>query len=144
MANLLGFQITRNNQDSGKPADAKQAFTVASPDDGTTTISAGGYFGQYLDMEVNAKDDIDLIKRYREIAQHPECDMAVEDIINEVIVSDERDTSVSISLDKLAISDNIKTKVRDDFDGPLLNEMFPIGTVLKDVWWESVPVVVLL
>ena len=116
MANLLGFQITRNNQDSGKPVDAKQAFTVASPDDGTTTISAGGYFGQYLDMEVNAKDDIDLIKRYREIAQHPECDMAVEDIINEVIVSDERDASVSISLDKLGISDNIKTKVRDEFD----------------------------
>ena len=116
MANLLGFQITRNNQDSGKPVDAKQAFTVASPDDGTTTISAGGYFGQYLDMEVNAKDDIDLIKRYREIAQHPECDMAVEDIINEVIVSDEREASVSISLDKLGISDNIKTKVRDEFD----------------------------
>ena len=115
MANLLGFQITRN-KDSEKPVDAKQAFTVASPDDGTTTISAGGYFGQYLDMEVNAKNDIDLIKRYREIAQHPECDMAVEDIINEVIVSDERDTSVSVSLDKLAISDNIKIKIRDEFE----------------------------
>ena len=116
MANLLGFQITRNNQDLGKPAEAKQAFTVASPDDGTTTISAGGYFGQYLDMEVTAKNDIDLIKRYREIAQHPECDMAVEDIINEVIVSDERDASVSVSLDKLMISDNIKAKIRDEFD----------------------------
>ena len=115
MANLLGFQITRN-KDLGKTAEAKQAFTVASPDDGTTTISAGGYFGQYLDMEVNAKNDIDLIKRYREVAQHPECDMAVEDIINEVIVSDERDTSVSVSLDKLAISDNIKVKIRDEFE----------------------------
>ncbi len=115
MVELLGFQITRNN-DKEKPAEAKQAFTVPSPDDGTTTISAGGYFGQYLDMEVNAKNDIDLIKRYREIAQHPECDMAVEDIINEVIVSDERDTSVSLSLDKLAISENIKTKIRDEFD----------------------------
>jgi hypothetical protein len=115
MVDLLGFQITRNN-DKEKPAEAKQAFTVASPDDGTTTISAGGYFGQYLDMEVNAKNDIDLIKRYREIAQHPECDMAVEDIINEVIVSDERDTSVSLSLDKLAISENIKTKIRGEFD----------------------------
>ena len=115
MANLLGFQITRNT-DLGKSAETKQAFTVASPDDGTTTISAGGYFGQYLDMEVNAKDDIDLIKRYREIAQHPECDMAVEDIINEVIVSDERDASVSVSLDKLMISENIKGKVRDEFD----------------------------
>jgi hypothetical protein len=115
MVELLGFQITRNN-DKEKPAEAKQAFTVASPDDGTTTISAGGHFGQYMDMEVTAKNDIDLIKRYREIAQHPECDMAVEDIINEVIVSDERDTSVSVSLDKLAISDNIKTKIRDEFD----------------------------
>ena len=115
MVELLGFQITRNNEKE-KPAEAKQAFTVPSPDDGTTTISAGGYFGQYLDMEVTAKNDIDLIKRYREIAQHPECDMAVEDIINEVIVSDERDTSVSLSLDKLQISENIKTKIRDEFE----------------------------
>ena len=116
MANLLGFQITRNNNDLGKPAEAKQAFTVASPDDGTTTIAAGGHFGQYMDMEVTAKNDIDLIKRYREIAQHPECDMAIEDIINETIVSDERDASVSVSLDKLAVSDAIKSKVRDEFD----------------------------
>ena len=95
MANLLGFQITRNT-DLGKAPEAKQAFTVASPDDGTDTISAGGYFGQYLDMEVNAKNDIDLIKRYREVAQHPECDMAVEDIINEVIVSTNDDKIAAI------------------------------------------------
>ena len=75
MVQLLGFQITRQTDDREKPAEAKQAFTVPSPDDGTTTISAGGYFGQYLDMEVTAKNDIDLIKRYREIAQHPECDI---------------------------------------------------------------------
>ena len=116
MVQLLGFQITRANDDKEKPAEAKQAFTVPSPDDGTTTISAGGYFGQYLDMEVTPKNDTDLIKRYREVAQHPECDMAIEDIINEVIVSDERDTSVSLSLDKLSISDNIKTKIRDEFE----------------------------
>ena len=114
MVQLLGFQITRPK----KETDSKgtQAFTVPSPDDGTTTISAGGYFGQYLDMDVTAKNETDLIRRYREIAQHPECDMAVEDIINEVIVSDERDSSVSISLDKLGISDKIKAKVREEFD----------------------------
>jgi|TARA_R110000787_G_scaffold98845_4_gene203243 hypothetical protein len=116
MVQLLGFQITRQTDDRDKPAEAKQAFTVPSPDDGTTTISAGGYFGQYLDMEVTAKNDVDLIKRYREVAQHPECDMAIEDIINEAIVSDERDQSVTVSLDKLAISDSIKTKIRDEFD----------------------------
>ena len=67
-------------------------------------------------MEVTAKNDVDLIKRYREVAQHPECDMAIEDIINEVIVSDDRDQSVSISLDKLSVSENIKTKIRNEFD----------------------------
>jgi len=116
MVQLLGFQITRQTDDKEKPAEAKQAFTVPSPDDGTTTISAGGYFGQYLDMEVTAKNDVDLIKRYREVAQHPECDMAVEDIINEAIVSDDRDQSVTVSLDKLAISDSIKGKIRNEFD----------------------------
>jgi len=114
MVQLLGFQITRPKKETD--SKSTQAFTVPSSDDGTTTISAGGYFGQYLDMEVTAKNETDLIRRYREIAQHPECDMAVEDIINEVIVSDERDSSVSISLDKLGVSDNIKTKVRDEFD----------------------------
>ena len=116
MVQLLGFQITRQSDDREKPAEAKQAFTVPSPDDGTTTISAGGYYGQYLDMEVTAKNDVDLIKRYREVAQHPECDMAIEDIINEVIVSDERDQSVTISLDKLAVSESIKSKIRSEFD----------------------------
>ena len=116
MVKLLGFEITRKDDDLEKPAQAKQAFTIPSPDDGTTTISAGGYFGQYLDMEVTAKNDFDLIKRYREVAQHPECDMAVEDIINEVIVSNDRDQSVSLSLDKLAISENIKQKIRTEFD----------------------------
>ena len=116
MVQLLGFEITRKNNNLEKPAEAKQAFTIPSPDDGVTTISAGGYFGQYLDMEVTAKNDYDLIRRYREIAQHPECDMAIEDIINEVIVSNERDVAVSISLDKLAVSDKIKEKIRDEFD----------------------------
>ena len=67
-------------------------------------------------MEVTAKNDFDLIKRYREISQHPECDTAIEDIINEVIISNERDSAVSLSLDKLAISENIKTKIRAEFD----------------------------
>ena len=112
MAELFGFQITRVKD----TPDPKQSFTQPSADDGTQTVSAGGYFGQYLDMEGNAKTEQDLIRRYREISIHPECDMAVEDIINEVIVSDERDTSVSVSLDKLQISENIKTKIRDEFD----------------------------
>ena len=67
-------------------------------------------------MEVTAKNDSELIRRYREVAQHPECDMAIEDIINEVIVSNEKDVAVSLSLDKLGVSDKIKEKIRDEFD----------------------------
>ena len=112
MVQLLGFEITRKDNNLEKPAEAKQAFTIPSPDDGVTTISAGGYFGQYLDMEVTAKNDYDLIRRYREVSQHPECDMAIEDIINEVIVSNERDVAVSISflvISRLSIIINVLT-----------------------------------
>ena len=90
MVKLLGFEITRKDNDLEKPANAKQAFTIPSPDDGTTTISAGGYFGQYLDMEVTAKNDFDLIKRYREIAQHPECDTATTEIYTILFVGSVR------------------------------------------------------
>ena len=83
MAELFGFSITR----AKKPTDPKQAFTTTQVDDGTQTIAAGGYFGQYLDMEGTAKSEADLIRRYREVALHPECDMAIEDIVNEAIVA---------------------------------------------------------
>ena len=85
MAELFGFSITRLKQQS----DPKQSFTTAPADDGTQTIAAGGYFGQYLDMEGTAKTEADLIRRYREISLHPECDLAIEDIVNEAIVANE-------------------------------------------------------
>ena len=68
------------------------------------------------------RNELDLIRRYRDIAQQPECDSAIEDIVNEAIVSDERDQSVSISLDKLDLSANIKSKVREEF-GEILRLM---------------------
>jgi hypothetical protein len=66
-------------------------------------------------MDGRDKSELDLIKRYRDIAQQPECDSAIEDITNEAIVSDERDMSVSISLDRLPVSPKIKTKMREEF-----------------------------
>ena len=92
MAELFGFSITRLK----KQADPKQSFTTAQADDGTQTVAAGGHFGSYLDMEGTAKTEQDLIRRYREIAIHPECDMALEDIVNEAIVDNElKDVSKS-------------------------------------------------
>ena len=90
MAELFGFQITRKKQEQ----DPKQNFTTPQADDGTTTVAAGGYFGSYLDMEGTAKNEADLVRRYREISLHPECDQAIEDICNEAIVSSEEKDSV--------------------------------------------------
>ena len=67
-------------------------------------------------MDGRDRNELDLIRRYRDIAQQPECDSAIEDIANEAIVSDERDKAVSLSLDRLDLSRNIKAKIREEFD----------------------------
>src|SRR6056300_1667911 len=112
MAELFGFRITRANQNKGS-----DGFTAPSADDGTLDIvSGGGHYASILDMDGRDRNEIDLIRRYRDIAQQPECDSAIEDIANEAIVSDERGQSVSISLDRLDLSKNIKSKIRDEFN----------------------------
>ena len=112
MAELFGFQITRT-----KPkVDPKQSFTQPKADDGTQTVAAGGYFGQYLDMEGTAKTEQDLIRRYREVSIHPECDMAIEDIVNEAIVANEIDKDpVRVDLSDTGLSSPIKRKIEDEF-----------------------------
>ena len=112
MAELFGFRITRANQSKGS-----DAFTAPSTDDGTLdVVSGGGHYASILDLDGRDRNDLDLIRRYRDIAQQPECDSAIEDIVNEAIVSDERDTSVSVSLDRLDVSPKIKSKIREEFN----------------------------
>ncbi len=111
MAELFGFQITRVK----KTEDPKQSFTTTQADDGTQTVAAGGYFGQYLDMEGTAKSEADLIRRYREISLHPECDMAVEDIVNEAVVANELKESVRVNTDNLPYGKDIRRRIESEF-----------------------------
>ena len=111
MAELFGFRITRAKQDLGK-----DSITTPSPDDGSYDISGGGFYSSILDIAGRDRSDLDLINRYRSIAQQPECDSAIEDIVNESIVSDEKGQSVSLSLDRLNLSQTIKNKIREEFD----------------------------
>ncbi|RPG75103.1 MAG: portal protein [Euryarchaeota archaeon TMED85] len=111
MAELFGFRITRANQDLGK-----DSITTPSPDDGSYDISGGGFYSSILDIAGKDRSDLDLINRYRSIAQQPECDSAIEDIVNESIVSDEKGQSVSLALDRLNLSQTIKNKIREEFD----------------------------
>ena len=111
MADLFGFSITRKKQEQ----DPKQNFTTPQADDGTTTVAAGGYFGSYLDMEGTAKNEADLVRRYREISLHPECDQAIEDICNEAIVSSEEKDSVRVILEDLPYGSEIKKRIDEEF-----------------------------
>jgi len=111
MAQLFGFKFERI-----KDEKSQEKFTLPSTDDGTTEVAGGGFFGQILDTDGRERTEQDLIRRYRDIATQPECDSAIEDIVNESIVSDEKDQSVSISLDNLQYSEAIKKRIRSEFD----------------------------
>ena len=111
MAELFGFRITRS-KDEGKG----NTFTLPTPDDGAVEIAGGGFFGSILDTDGREKDDFQLLRKYRQISQQPECDAAVEDIVNEAVVADNNDQSVSIVLDRLPYTDKIKRKIRNEFD----------------------------
>ena len=83
--------------------------------DGSDHYLTSGFFGSYVDIEGIYRTEFDLIKRYREMALHPEADSAIEDIVNEALVSDSNDQPVQINLDHLNASDGIKKKVRENF-----------------------------
>ena len=115
--NLFGFSITRQKTET----DPRQNFSIPVADDGASTVaSAGGYFGQYLDLEGNAKNEADLIRRYREISLHPECDTAIEDIVNEAIVVNENKDSVLPDLTNLPYGKDVRRKIEDEFKNILL------------------------
>ena len=111
LAELFGFKIERSSKDSG----GETTFSTPTSDDGTIDVAGGGFFGQVLDTDGRERTDLDLIRRYRDIAQQAECDTAIEDIINEGIVSNQNDVAVEITLDRLPYPEKIKQKIRAEF-----------------------------
>ena len=111
MAKLFGFSIEDNEPLSpGVVSPVPQ-----NSEDGSDFYLSSGFFGSYVDIEGVYRTEFDLIKRYREMALHPECDSAIEDIVNEAIVSDTNDSPVSIELSNLNASDGIKKRIREEF-----------------------------
>ena len=110
MAELFGFRFERMKDVGG------EKFTLPAPDDGTVEIAGGGFFGQVLDTDGRERTEQDLVRRYRDIAQQPECDSAIEDIVNEGIVANELSQAISIVLDRLPYPSKIKKKITEEFD----------------------------
>ena len=111
MAKLFGFSL----EDSEPISPSTLSPVAPNSEDGSDFYLSSGFFGSYVDIEGVYRTEFDLIKRYREMALHPECDSAIEDIVNEAIVSDTNDSPVSIELSNLNASDGIKKKIRDEF-----------------------------
>jgi len=109
MGQLFGFQINRKSEQKGQSPVPPLA-------DEPVSIAAGGYFGTYVDTDATARNEYELIRRYRDMALHPEVDSAVDEIVNEFVVSDNNDSCVDINLENLDISAGIKKKIRDEFD----------------------------
>ena len=109
MSQLFGFQINRKEGRKGQspvPPNAEESIAVA----------AGGYYGTYVDTDNQARNEYEMIRRYRDMALHPEVDSAVDEVVNEFVVSDAHDTPVEVNLDNLDAGMGIKKKIRDEFE----------------------------
>jgi hypothetical protein len=110
MAELFGYEFKK------KEAAKAKSFVAPSDEEGTLDIAGGaGFFSQYVNLDKVAKNDWDLIRKYRTTSEAPECDQAIEDIINEAITADETDISVKLDLDLVPMSESIKKKMIVEF-----------------------------
>ena len=111
MARLFGFSLEDDNK---LPKEAISPVPDNN-EDGVDYYLTSGFYGQYVDIEGVYRNEYDLIKRYREMALHPECDSAIENVVNEAIVSDLNDSPVEIELSNLNASDGLKKIIRQEF-----------------------------
>ena len=109
MSQLFGFQINRKEGQKGQSPVPPSA-------DEPVSVAAGGYFGTYVDTDATARNEFELIRRYRDMSLHPEVDSAVDEIVNEFVVSDANDSCVEVDLNNLEVGAGVKRKIRDEFD----------------------------
>ena len=111
MAKLFGFSI----EDTQNKSESIISPVPKNNEDGVDNYISSGFYGQYVDIEGAYRNEHELIKRYREMALHPEVDKAIEDVVNEAIVTDLYDSPVEVELSNLNASEGIKKKIREEF-----------------------------
>ena len=111
MAKLFGFSI----DDEEKKSKGIVSPVPPNNEDGADYYLSSGFYGQYVDIEGVFRTEFDIIRKYRNMALHPECDTAVEHVVNEAIVADLNDSPVEIDLDNLNASSGLKNVIRDEF-----------------------------
>jgi hypothetical protein len=127
---LFGFTISREKGE--KEQSSQQSFSPPTNDDGALTITSAAYYGTYVDMDGTAKNEVELISRYREMAMQPEIEAAIDDIVNESIVQDDDGKSVQIVLDNLNVNDKIKNSIKTEFSNIL--RMLNYNQMAQDIF----------
>lgn len=116
--NIFGFEIKRKDK---KGEESKKLPSIVPPtdDDGAGYVTASGHhYGHYIDIDGggDAKDNLQLIRKYRGVAIHPEVDMAIEEIINESIVTGDNKKSAELAVDDIEAPESVKKKMTEEFD----------------------------
>jgi hypothetical protein len=117
MANFFGFEIRRANQEAIQ--DKQPTFAPEVHDDGAVVVAAGGAYGTYVDLQGAARTEAELVTKYREMSMHPEVERAIDDILNEAIVVQEKEKIVQINLDDTGLSANIRKLITNEFNDVL-------------------------
>jgi hypothetical protein len=117
---LFGFTLgTKDVVQKEKPEQASFALPTEAIDDGAVTVTQNAYYGTYVDLEGSVRNEIELITRYREMSNHPELDMAIDEIVNEAISHDEAGKVCDIVMDNLKQPESIKKKINEEFQNVL-------------------------
>ncbi len=127
---LFGFTISRQQDEEEKVV--QQSFAPPTTDDGALTITSAAYYGTYVDLDGTAKNEVELISRYREMAMQPEIESAIDDIVNEAIVQDDDGKITEIVLDDLKQPDKIKKAIKEEFNTIL--RLFNYQNMAQDIF----------
>jgi hypothetical protein len=127
---LFGFTISR--QKSEEDSAVQKSFAPQTNDDGALTITSAAYYGTYVDLDGTAKNEVELISRYREMAMQPEIESAIDDIVNEAICQDDDGKTIAIVLDNLKQPDKIKDSIKKEFQNVL--RLFNYNQMAQDIF----------
>ena len=130
---LFGFTLgKRDIVQVEKPEQASFALPTETIDDGAVTITQNAHYGTYVDLEGSVRNELELITRYREMANHPECDMAIDEIVNEAITHDTDGKVMDINLDNLKQPETIKKKIIEEFNN--IQKMLNFSNLADDLF----------
>ena len=119
---LFGFTFGNKDVVQVQTPDQRSfALPTETQDDGAVTITSNAHYGTYIDLEGSVRNELELITRYREMSNHPELDMAIDEIVNEAITRAEDGKIVDINMDNLKQPETIKKKIKEEFNNILSN-----------------------